>query len=111
MAKSFDELVQKTTTPEVRQRADNLARTYLAEMFLSEIRRMQGMSQEEVAKILGVKQPSLSKMEKQQDMKVSTLNNIVTALGGKLVVTASFPKGEIRLLQFEGESDRDRIPA
>jgi hypothetical protein len=54
---------------------------------------------------VGIKQPSLSKLEKQSDMQISTLRKIVKALGGELEVLARFPKGTVKLDQF-GPSHR-----
>ena len=80
MAESFDELVKRTTTKRTRQRAATHAT--LGELLLSEIRERAGKSQQQVADALGIKQPSLSKLEKQSDMQISTLRRIVNALAG-----------------------------
>ena len=48
-----------------------------------------------------MKQPSLSKLEKQGDMQISTLQKIVKALGGELEVLARFPKGMVKIDQFD----------
>lgn len=100
MAKSFDELVQRSTTKRTRDRAAARTKELLAELVMSELREMTGKSQTELATILGMKQPSLSKLEKQSDMQISTLKKIVTALGGELEVLAKFPQGAIKLAQF-----------
>ena len=107
MAKSFDDLVKRTMTPQARKRAAQRTQELLGELLLSEIRRLSGKSQREVAETLGIKQPSLSKLEKQSDMQVSTLRRIVAALGGRLEVVARFPKGTVTLEQF-GEKPRQR---
>lgn len=101
MAKSFDELVKRTTDKRTRQRADRRAQELLGELLLSEMRTATGKSQREVAETLGIKQPSLSKLESQSDMQISTLRRIVAALGGKLEVIARFPKGAVKIDQFE----------
>ncbi|MGD0896835.1 MAG: helix-turn-helix transcriptional regulator [Thermoguttaceae bacterium] len=112
MAKSFDQLVKRTTTQRTRQRAANRTRELLAELLLSEIRRLAGKSQRQVAEALGVKQPSLSKLEKQSDMQISTLRKIVKALGGELEVIARFPKETVRMRQFSGgASSQSRLQA
>ena len=108
MAKSFEELSERTMSPESRRRANKRARINLAEMLLAEIRGDCGLSQTELARILGIKQPSLSKIEQQDDMMISTLDNIVTALGGKLHVSAVFPGGEIRITQFDKRADPEQ---
>jgi plasmid maintenance system antidote protein VapI len=105
MAKSFDQLIRRTTTRATRERASRRARQLLGEMLLSELRRFAGKSQRELAEALGVKQPSISKLENQSDMQISTLRRIVHALGGTLEVTAKFPHGIARIRQ---QSHRSR---
>ncbi|HEX3871739.1 MAG TPA: helix-turn-helix transcriptional regulator, partial [Pirellulales bacterium] len=100
MAKSFDELVKRTTTKKTRAKAARRSKQLLAELLLSEVRQLTGRSQQEVADELGIKQPSLSKLEKQTDMQISTLQKIVKALGGELQVLARFPKGIVQIDQF-----------
>src|ERR1043166_1485595 len=101
MAKSFDDLVKRTTTKKPRAKAARRTRELLGELLLSEVRQLTGKSQQQVAEILGMKQPSLSKLEKQADMQVSTLRKIVQALGGELEVLARFPKGTVKIDQFD----------
>ncbi len=100
MAKSFDDLVKRTTTKKVRTQAAQRTQELLGELLLSELRQMAGKSQQEVAEILGIKQPSLSKLENQSDMQISTLQKLVAALGGELEVVARFPNGDVRINQF-----------
>lgn len=101
MAKSFDELVKRTTTASTRKKAERRGRELLAELFLSEVRERSGVSQRQLARKLGIKQPSLSKLEHQDDMQVSTLTRIVEMLGGELEVRACFPDISVRLRPFD----------
>jgi transcriptional regulator with XRE-family HTH domain len=101
MAKSFDQLVKRTTTKRTREKAAKRTQELLGELLLSECRQMAGKSQQEVADLLGIKQPSLSKLERQKDMQISTLQKIVAALGGELEVLARFPNGTVRIDQFD----------
>jgi transcriptional regulator with XRE-family HTH domain len=107
MAKSFDDLAARTMTRRQRERAQELARRDLSELLLSEIRKLRGMSQKELADRLDIRQPSLSKLEGQDDMQVSTLKKIVEALGGHLRITATFPRGDVGVkLSGKGKSAR-----
>ncbi len=108
MAKSFDALVKRTTTKRTRERARRRAHELLQELLLSEIREWAGKSQQQVAKAIGIRQPSLSKLERQSDMQISTLRRIVRALGGELEVIAKFPKGDVKIEQFDKPVDRRR---
>jgi transcriptional regulator with XRE-family HTH domain len=110
MAKSFDELVKRTTTKKTQARATRRTQELLVELLLSEVRQLTGKSQQQVAQALGIKQPSLSKLEKQSDMQISTLQKIVKALGGELEVLAKFPKGTVKIDQFDPAHHRSGRP-
>jgi transcriptional regulator with XRE-family HTH domain len=100
MAKSFDALVRRTTTKRTRERAAKRTQELLGELLVSELRQLAGKSQREIAAALGIKQPSIAKIEKQSDMQISTLEKIVKALGGELEVVARFPKGAVKVGRF-----------
>ena len=99
MARKFKELEVKMS-PQRRKRVKEKAQAPLEEMLLAEIRREMGMTQTDVADELGIRQPSLSKLETQSDMQISTLRRIIEALGGELELVANLPGGRIRLTQF-----------
>jgi len=99
MAHSFEEL-KKQMGPERVARAQARAKEMMAEMLLAEIRKEAGFTQEDLAKAMGVKQPSLSKIESQEDMQISTLARLIEALGGTLELVAHMPRGDIRISQF-----------
>ncbi|HJS07847.1 MAG TPA: helix-turn-helix transcriptional regulator [Pirellulales bacterium] len=101
MAKSFDDLVQRTTSKRTRERAARRTRALLDEMLVAELRKLAGKTQRQLAKELGIKQPSLSKLEKQSDMQISTLQRIVRALGGELEMVARFPQRAVKIGQFK----------
>ena len=107
MAKSFDALVKRTTNKPTRDRAVARTKELLGELPIAELRRLAGKSQRELATILGIRQPSLSKLEKQSDMQISTLEKIVEALGGELDVVARFPKGAVKISRM-GKARRKR---
>jgi len=106
MAKSFDVLAKRVMTKQALELGKRRGRDLLSEMLLSEIRKMAGHSQQELADALGIKQPSLSKLENQSDIQVSTLQRLVEALGGKLEIIARFPSAEVRIRQFTGKRGR-----
>jgi hypothetical protein len=59
---------------------------------LRELRRIAGKAQADVAAALRIKQPSVSKVENQTDMYVSTLRAYVEAIGGKLELIVRLPE-------------------
>jgi hypothetical protein len=54
-----------------------------------------------LAKILGVNQAAVSKLERRAYMYVSTLQSFVKAMGGELKITARFPERTVEINQFE----------
>ena len=88
-------------SPARRTRNENAARRVMAQLLLAELRRRSGMTQRELAAALGIKQPTLAQMEKQEDIQVSTLQRIVRALGGELDLVVRLPQGDFRIQQFD----------
>ncbi len=76
-------------------------------MGLPELRVNRRLSQEELGKVLGMKQASVSKLERQTDMFVSSLRNLIKAMGGEMRIVASFPDGEVQIDQFSELIDQD----
>lgn len=105
MAKPFKNLKQKMS-PAALARAEKRARKVLAEMPLNELRVARQLTQESLAKSLGINQAAVSKMERRTDMYISTLRQFVVAMGGELEITARFPDGVIRIMQFEDAEAR-----
>ncbi len=103
MKRKFSEL-QAGMDPQRLARSKARSREMLADMLLAEIRRQTGLTQEALAAALGIKQPTLSKLESQTDMQISTLRRVIEALGGKLELIAHLPGGDIRISQFSPES-------
>jgi len=99
MPKNFRSLREKMR-PEARQRSRSLAVKYRSEMALDELREAREMTQVHLAKVLGVNQAAVSKLERRADMYVSTLHDFVKAMGGELKITARFPEGTVEINQF-----------
>ncbi len=92
MAKKLSELTQKLST-KVNADASVKAAEMLTEMSLTELRKSRGITQNEVANLLNMKQPSVAQLESREETYISTLRNYLHALGGELEVTACFPDG------------------
>ncbi len=68
---------------------------------LRQLRRQAGMGQAEIAKALRIKQPSVSRIERQTDMYISTLRGYVEAMGGTLELVVHLPsQPPLRLMQL-----------
>ena len=95
----FSELT-KGFTSERRQRIDEMKEELLAEMALHELRRARALTQRDIAKMLKVNQPAVSKIEQRADVYVSSLRSYIEAVGGKLKIVAEFPEGEVAITNF-----------
>ena len=102
MARNFKEL-EATMSPARRRKAKRKARVIIQQMLLVELRKLSGLTQAQMAKALGVRQPTLSKLENADDMQISTLRRMITALGGELRIIARLPNGSIELPQFDDQ--------
>jgi DNA-binding XRE family transcriptional regulator len=94
--------------PTRRRKVERRYRRLKAEqMMLDELRRSLGLSQAELARRLGVRQPRVSKFEKRPDAMLQAMRRYVEALGGRLEVAAVFDNGR----RIEIKSTRDLATA
>lgn len=99
MVKPF-RLLREEMSKERRGRNAEKTRQIVAEMALSELRKSLELSQAELAEILEVQQASLSKLERRNDMLLSSLRKIIEGMGAELEILAHFPEGTVRIDQF-----------
>ena len=96
----FSDLM-KDWSPERRARSDARQAGLAAELVsLDQLREGLGLSQEELANVMEVQQPAISKLVRRSDMKVSTLRDLVAAMGGELHITATFPDRSVEIDNF-----------
>ena len=100
MAKPF-KLLQNKLSPESQARVKKRVKDLLKEMPLAELRQARQMTQEQIAHTLKIKQASVSKMESQTDMYISTMRKYVEAMGGELEIIAKFPDGNVKIDNFK----------
>ena len=94
MAKNFKVLHdQVVARPGAAERVAQHRAAALAEIGLYQLRVDSQLSQMDLAERLDVTQPSVSKLENAQDMRVSTLRSYVEALGATLRIEAEFRDG------------------
>jgi len=82
-------------TPERRKNVHARAEELIAEeLTLRQLREQLNMTQHDIAERLEVGQDSVSRLENRGDIKLSTLQAYVEALGGKLTISAELPNQE-----------------
>lgn len=91
--------IKAAMTPEDRAEVEARTAELIAEVEgLKAFRVLAERSQEQIAKSLGIKQPSVHKIEKQTDLYLSTLRRFVEAAGGSLELRVELPgKGVLHL--------------
>jgi len=82
----------KKLSPEHRKKVEARAAELIAEeMTLQQLRKALELTQTRVAKKLGITQVSVSRLEQQSDLLISTLRKTIRAMGGNLCLVAEFP--------------------
>ncbi|MGL5137243.1 MAG: helix-turn-helix domain-containing protein [Beijerinckiaceae bacterium] len=72
---------------------------------LRELRKAKELTQVQLADILGVRQATVAKYERQSDLLLSTLSGYVEAMGGKLRLVVEFPGSEPLALEGLGQTE------
>ena len=95
--KSWQEIREQRFTPEQLAKIDSEVEKELLEMDLRTLRQAVGLTQAELADRVAVTQSQLSKLERREDHRISTLRRYVAGLGGKLEIVAVVGEKRIRL--------------
>jgi hypothetical protein len=108
MGRSLDDVLA-SLPDDRRARVEARARELIDEVeSLRELRRISGKAQNDIASFLGMKQPSVSKIEKQTDMYLSTLRNYIDAIGGELELIVRLPSRPP--LRLGGAAMGEKVP-
>lgn len=103
MPVKFEEMMKELVTPKeraaIRRSAKRIAKQHLA---LRELREARRQTQVSLARRLGVKQVSISRLEGRADPRLSTLTRYIDAMGGRLHLIVEFPEQEPVLLRDVG---------
>jgi len=99
----FDEIMNRLSPEDredVKRRADKIRTEY---MTLQDVRKALELTQNDIANTLNVRQVNVSKIENRNDLKLSTLRDYVSALGGDLKLVVEFPNRDPVVLYGIGE--------
>lgn len=91
---SVDEVIAslpKSRQKAIEARGNELLAKIDRRMTLSEMRKGRKISQAKMAKALGIDQTQISRLEKRKDLRLSTIERTVAAMGGHLTMIATFP--------------------
>ena len=91
-------------SPEAQARVADRVERELLDINLADLRKgLAGLTQTDVAGLLGSTQSAISQLEKREDMLVSNLAAYVKVLGGELELRVKLKGQEdVRITQFDG---------
>jgi hypothetical protein len=90
-----DDLYRRS--PQSRQHVAEKASELADELGLAQLRGITERTQSQLAEAIGTTQSGVSRIERQQDLMVSTLYDYVAATGGVLRIIASYPEFETEI--------------
>lgn len=92
--RTLDEVIA-IRSPESQARIKEIADDMILEVGLQMMREELQLSQKQVAEVMGVSQPAITKLEQRgSDLKLTTLKRYVEAMGGKLSLDIELPTGK-----------------
>jgi DNA-binding XRE family transcriptional regulator len=110
MPTNVDDIIRKLSPPQRKKVEARAAQLIAEEMTLRELRHARKLTQVRMAKALGIKQDSVSRLEKRSDLLLSTLRKTVEAMGGNLSLVAEFPDRAPVVLSGIAEDDSGPKP-
>jgi hypothetical protein len=93
----WQEIRSKNRSPEQIAKIDREIEQELLEMDLRAVRELAGKTQVEVAAEVEMTQSEVSRFEKRNDVRLSTLRRYIEALGGELEIAAVLGDKRVRL--------------
>jgi len=95
--KQWSEIRSQKLTPEQEERAREWADSESLVINLRKLRELLGITQEQMSRRIERTQSELSRMERREDWRVSTIRRYVQALGGEIELRAVFDDRTVRL--------------
>ena len=86
--RKWEDIKRVKLTPEQARRSREWAESETVQMNLKTLREALGKTQDEIAVAAEMTQGELSRAERREDHRLSTLRRVVEALGGELEVVA-----------------------
>ena len=102
MIKLEEWLAKEMQNPEFRKAYENSEPAYQ----VARLRIMRGLTQEELADLVGTKQPSIARLESGKEMpRLSFLQRVVEALGGRLTITIEPDLDSVTVFDAEASAE------
>ena len=110
MPTNVNDIIKKLSPTQRRKVEARAAQLIAEEMTLRELRQARKLTQIRMAKVLGITQDSVSRLEKRSDLLLSTLRKTVEAMGGNLSLIAEFPDRAPVVLSGIADDDPEPKP-
>ena len=103
MPTNVNDIIKKLPATRRKKIEARAAELLAEEMTLRELRQTHKLTQQRIAKTLGIGQDQVSRIEQRSDLLLSTLRGYVEAMGGSLTLVAKFP--DHKPVEISGISD------
>lgn len=108
-SKAFSDLsAEVRKRPGAAAEIDARKHAIIAAVRLAELREQMGKTQTQLAEVMGMTQANVSRIERSDNLYLSTLADYVDALGGHIEVNAVFDDDVVSLGPVA--KDRDKLP-
>lgn len=108
MSVNIHHKIRKLNSVQRKRVAARAAELIAEEMSLRELRKARKLTQARVAKLLGITQDSVSRLERRSDLLLSTLRRTVRAMGGDVRIVAEFPDRAPVVVSHLSEDNQSR---
>src|SRR6266702_188239 len=108
MSVNIRDKIGKLNAVQRKKVEDRAAELIAEEMSLRDLREARKLTQARVAKVLGVTEDSVSRLEQRSDLLLPTLRKTVKAMGGDVRIIAEFPDRAPVVLSELSEDDPPR---
>jgi predicted transcriptional regulator len=96
----WQDVKRKHLSPEQITEVEKAADQDALELDLRALRKVANLTQLQMAPLIRMTQPELSRLERREDHRVSTLARYVRALGGRLKIVAEVRKKKVTLAEL-----------
>ncbi len=96
MAKKWNGITHKSSPDRIAEIREG-AHVAAAILELEELRRRRGLTQAQLAQMVGITQSALSQIENAHNLELATLRKLVESMGGKLKIIAEFQDEAVAL--------------
>ena len=95
--------IKQEFSPERQVKIESGAERIKKELkIISTVRQAAGLTQDELAALLDVKQSYISQVENRENITLNTLFSVIAAMGGSIDLTVNFPtKPSVQFSQIE----------